>query len=115
MQVSAQLQQICVAVHQNTLVSPLQKMADSIPLPIDVVRIATVNVMQHLVHVSIGGFYHKVIVVAHEHIAVKPVAIFILGFEKVFLEFIIITLPEKDRVYPDFPNRFSVEFAVCCD
>jgi hypothetical protein len=41
MQVSAQLQQISVAVNQDTLISALKKMAVSIPLPIDVVSRAT--------------------------------------------------------------------------
>jgi hypothetical protein len=71
-------------------------MAVSIPLLVDVVCIRTINVVQHLVHVSIGSLNDEVIVIAHEHIAVKPIAEFILRFEKVFLELVVITFSEKD-------------------
>ena len=44
--------------------------------------------------ISIRRFNDKEI--AHEHIAVKPIAKLLLCFEKVFLELVLITLSEKD-------------------
>lgn len=84
-------------------------MSAPISLLIGVGRIRAIHIMQHLVHVSIGGFNDKVIVIAHKHIAVKPIAELFLRLEKVLLKLVVIALPEKDPLPLIAPRSYVIK------
>ena len=54
--------------------------------------------VHHPAHVPLGGLHEQVVMIAHEHIAVKPEAVFVLRFLQVRFESVIVRFGEEDSL-----------------
>ena len=69
MEVAGQLQQIGLLIDQDIVITPLEKMAHPLMLPVEVIGVGSVKIVKDGDEVAARGLYQEVIVVRHKSVS----------------------------------------------
>ena len=107
MEITAEFKQIAVPINENGLIPSLKEMAASFSSSIDRGGIGAVDKVHELTHIALWCFDEQVI--AHEHITVKQVSVFVLSISQIRCKLLIVCFPKVDLPSLITPSGYVAE------